>query len=415
MNILEQIQALQFVDRSNAEARLADFIRETFDLDVLKVELRVLAVSLNSLNGFITLNNHNLERLFFKTHTEPGGIIQEYYNAGVLAEAGYPVVQPIYRSTEAGKQFLIYPVVTDDSVFDVARIIENGMEYRLAALTQAQHAADDELLSIYRRTLDWQDEASAAAAPIHQLFHHRLWGGRLKRFYSDEVLISLPMVGEMSMGEVCASTWTINGQVYAETLDHIIGRAVGLLQPGQPGASVIGHGDAHNGNVFLKEREGNPSLLYFDPAFAGRHHPLLDLTKPLFHNVFAMWMYFPAQIGATLNIRLHREGERFIVEHDYVLHAVRRLFLDSKVERVLVPILCELQARGWLREDWRAFLKAALFCCPLLTMNLGDATKYPPEIVLLGLAMAVEMGSESYDVRSLIDQTLDIVEDRLHA
>ncbi len=101
------------------------------------------------------------------------------------------------------------------------------------------------------------------------------------------------------------------------------------------------------------------------------------------------------------------------VEHDYALHPVREMFLRSKVERVLIPILRELKRRGWLRTDWRAYLKAALLCCPLLTMNLTDGGKFPPEISLLGLAMAVEMGAESAAQRSLIDRTLDEVEDAL--
>jgi aminoglycoside phosphotransferase (APT) family kinase protein len=176
-----------------------------------------------------------------------------------------------------------------------------------------------------------------------------------------------------------------------------------LLQPEQAGASIIGHGDAHNGNVFY--RPGG--LMYFDPAFAGRHHPVLDLTKPLFHNVFAMWMYYPQEKRAGLNIRIERTGERWHVQHDYALHPVRQMFLESKVDRVLKPIVGELRARGWLREDWRDYLKAALFCCPFLTMNLADETRFPPEIRLLGLSMAVEMGTASSGKGSLIDQILE--------
>jgi hypothetical protein len=75
----------------------------------------------------------------------------------------------------------------------------------------------------------------------------------------------------------------------------------------------------------------------------------------------------------------------------------------------LIPVVVELARRGWLPDRWREQLKAALLCCPLLTMNLTDATRFPPEIALLGLAYAVEMGGESLGVRSVIDQALDEV------
>jgi hypothetical protein len=406
MSLLQDIQTLQFSDKAAAEAMLIPFIRETFPLDVVAVELRPLAVSLNSFNGFMTLADGS--QLFFKTHTEPDNVIGEYYHAAMLAEAGYPVLQPLYSSHEAERQLLIYEVINDPSVFDLTWQIEMEQGGDLDALARAQQAADDDLLKIYLNTLEMQTAESAAKAPVHQLFYHRLAYGRLARFYgatlddAAKISVTLPDC-TATMADVRAARWTINGQVYPDTLEALIGQALRLLEPGQGGAAIIGHGDAHNGNVFYRPDE----LLYFDPAFAGRHHPLLDLTKPLFHNVFAMWMYYPQEKRAGLTISLRRDGVQWQVEHDYALHPVRRMFLESKVERVLNPIINELRARGWLRVDWREYLKAALFCCPFLTMNLADEMRFPPEIRLLGLSMAVEMGAESGGKRSLIDQVLD--------
>lgn len=417
-NLLQHIQQLQFSNRPEAESLLRSFIRDTFSLEVETVELRPLAVSLNSFNGFITLADG--KRLFFKTHTEPDNVIGEYYNAAQLAKASYPVIQPLMSSTEAGKQLLIYEVVNDPSVFDLAWEIEQGDETQLAALTQAQNTADDLLLDIYHETLQPQSADEAANAPIHQLFYHRLVGGRLTRFYGalpgqsgDDATIQLPD-GAHAMNKVREARWRINGQTYHDSLNAIIQRAIELLQPAQACLSVIGHGDAHNGNVFFRSEDQPPSLLYFDPAFAGQHDPLLDLTKPLFHNVFAMWMYFPQVKAEATRIKFDTNGAFWTVEHDYALPPVREMFLASKIERVLIPILREIKAQGALRTDWRVYLKALLFCCPFLTMNLADNTKFPPSISLLGLTMAVEMGAESSDQRSKIDSVLDYVAESIN-
>ena len=402
MEILQRIQALQFTDKPAAEALLLDFLRASYPFDAVAVELRPLAVSLNSFNGFMMLVDG--KRLFFKTHIESDGVIDEYYHASLLAEAGYPVLQPIYTSNEAGRQLLVYEVISDPSVFDLAWTIETGTSVLLPELTAAQNRADDLLYQLYLHSLEWQTAESAASAPIHQLFYHRLTGGRMARFY-EGTQITLPG-GTVPMQTVMGAQWEINGQRYEQTLAQLAAQAIMLLDPAQASASVIGHGDAHNGNVFF--RGAAAPLMYFDPAFAGRHDPLLDLTKPLFHNVFAMWMYFPhwmyfpREKAAQTRISLHRDGQMWHVEHDYALHPVRQMFLRSKVERTLVPTLTELKRRGWLRPDWRAYLKAALFCCPFLTMNLTDSAKFPPEISLLGLTMAVEMGAESSSARSLL-------------
>ncbi|MDZ4765773.1 MAG: phosphotransferase [Chloroflexota bacterium] len=402
-DLLQHIQRLQFSDKPQAERLLLDFLRAAFDLSVAGVELRPLAVSLNSFNGFLTLTDGR--RLFFKTHVESDTMIDEYYNARQLEDAGYSISQPLYESGEVGKQVLIYAVIDDPSVFDVAWMLERGERHDLAALTAAQNAADDALWGIYQRTLAWQQSADAAKAPIHQLFYHRLTGGRLARFYADDITVDLPDGSTQTMGAIKRVQWVINGREYGASLETTIQNAIRYLDPTLPGASVIGHGDAHNGNLFYRA----DGLMYFDPAFAGRHSALLDLVKPLFHNVFAMWMYFPNEIREKLAIRLERAGDVWHVEHDYTLHPVRRMFFDSKVERVLKPCIRELKTRGWLHEDWRAIFKLALFCCPFLTMNLADAAKFSPEIRLLGLSMAVEMGvrADDPDSRSLIDTTLD--------
>jgi hypothetical protein len=412
---LHTIQTLQFQDRQAAEALLIEFIRETFPLEVNRVELRPLAVSLNSFNGFITLADG--KRLFFKTHAEADNVISEYYNAQRLAEAGYPVIQPILSSTEAGKQLLIYEVIDSPSVFDLAWAIENGNDSHHQGLTEAQNAADDLLFQLYQKTLEPASAKEVAMSPVHQLFYHRLTGGRLARFYgnspfdSDQTQVALPN-GISNMQQVRQVTWHINGQLYRQNLDAIIKNAIQLLNPWQAGPSIIGHGDAHNGNVFFQANDvkHRPSLLYFDPAFAGRHDPLLDIVKPLFHNVFAMWMYFPKEKTTSTHIILKVKDDLWEVEHNYQLHPIRLMFLRSKIDRVVIPLIQLLHRENLLRSDWRAYLKTALFCCPFLTMNLADQSKFTPIASLLGLTMSMEMGAESYSKRSLIDLVLDEVE-----
>ena len=298
-------------------------------------------------------------------------------------------------------------------MFDLAWEIEQGNNQNVQALTLAQNQADAQLLDIYLKTLDFQSTDEATKSPIHQLFYHRLIGGRLERFYDANTAISLPG-HQYRMGDVRNMRWRINGQKYQDSLNILIQRASNLLKPSQNGLSIIGHGDAHNGNVFFRADNNPPSLLYFDPAFAGRHNPLLDLAKPLFHNVFAMWMYYPQIKAEETTITMHQYDEYWSVEYDYELPSIREMFLESKVERVLIPILKELRVRGQLRLDWQSFLKSALFCCPFLTMNLADNTKFPPKISLLGLSMAIEMGAESAGKRSLIDRVLDQVTEEVN-
>lgn len=398
---LQEIQALQFRDRDAANQKLLDFLNENLPFNIAKVEVRPLAVSLNSINGFITKEDG--EKLFFKTHIEPQSIIHEYYNSSILAEAGYPVIKPIFSGTEWGKQLLIYPYFDAPSLFDVARDIETNKRDDAETIIALQEKADEQLREIYFNTLQPLTAKEHKSVPVHQLFFHRLTGGRLREFYQGKEIL-LPG-NALQFEELAGMKWRINGLEYQDTLNELIHRAIALLNPEIGGEipSIVGHGDAHNGNVFVDEDKAE--LIYFDPAFAGRHSPFLDLTKPLFHNVFAIWMYFPKEIAAELSINWEIKDGKIVVEHDFKPSAVRVGFLKSKIERVLKPLLAELRAKNCLSSQWREYLKLALFCCPFLTMNLSDRLKFPPEITLLGLATSVEMGSSTLgEIDSFLDE-----------
>lgn len=407
MDILQQIRELQFTDKSRAEALLLSFLQEITPYEVVSVQLTPSAVSLNSFNGILSVTDGH--RYFFKTHTESDTVIDEYYNAELLASAGYPVIQPVFQSTTQGKQILIYELVESPSLFDLAWSIEQTPDNTsLNRISRAQRTADEDLFKIYQKTYESQSAENTNKAPIHQLFYHRLTGGRLDRFYNAGRM-RFP-AGEYELVRIRNLQWEINGQRYDETLDQIIQRAVSSLKPSKlAGASIVGHGDAHNGNVFLLDDD---TLCYFDPAFAGRHHPLIDIVKPIFHNVFAMWMYYPEVIADRLEITatLDDNSDTMNVHYRYDLSPVRQIFLTSKVELVLQPTVKWLKDNSLLPENWREIVKCALFCCPFLTMDLTDQTKFPPEIALLGIVMSVEMGSESRGTKSTIDHLLDGIE-----
>lgn len=397
---LLRIQHLQFTDKRAAEVLLLEVIGRLFpDLGVTDLELRPQATSLNSFNGFLTTADGR--HLFFKTHVEQDSAISEYYNAALLADAAYPVIRPLYSSTRDGQQLLVYPIISDPPVFDIARDIERRRDFggELARnMGVAQAAEDRALFQRYCNSLAHADADTHKRAPIHQLFWHRLTGGRFDRFYGEDVQVHVPGL-TLDTAALMSRRWVINGHEFTLTLREMVANAVALLDPAQSGPSIVGHGDAHNGNVFYSAA----GLTYFDPAFAGRHDPLLDLVKPLYHNAHAMWMYFPEEEVQTLQISLEISGDTWIVTHNYDLNPLREMFWASKVEHCLRPMVHRLHAQGNLPQRWTDRLRLALMCCPLLTMNV---TSFLPEITLLGLAHCVEFGSAAADRGSRLDRLL---------
>ena len=396
---LYAIQRLQFTDLDRANQLLSEQFRHSIPFGVREIKIVPRAVSLNSISGTMTAEDGT--PYFFKTHVEPDSVMQEYYNVELLESAGYPIIRPVYANQEPGRQIVVYPFLRCQTLFDVVRQVENE-DADYADIVRAQQECDRVLFDVYERTLR-PASAGDTESPVHQLFYHRLAGPRFQEFYVGKS-INLNG-GVLPFEEIAKLHWVINGVEYRGTLADLIEYATRVLNPSADwGPTVVGHGDAHNGNLFYEPSP--PRLVYFDPAFAGRHSPLLDLTKPLFHNVVATWMYFPREITQRLHMTSRVRNGRIEVTHDYRPSALREEILRSKLSRVLAPLMRGPYGAAMEDRDWRNLLKAALLCCPLLTLNLADGGRFPANIALLGLCFCVEVGSSARWGQSYFDAEL---------
>jgi phosphoglycolate phosphatase-like HAD superfamily hydrolase len=401
---LATIQRLQFSERRKAEYLLRLWFTRHLDLAVEQVTLTPRAVSLNSFNGTYQQRD---ETYFFKTHVEEQGVLAEYYHAELLHQAGYHIVRPLRTIHQEGRQMVIYPLVHWPVMFDLVRAVETGTRPAISAetLIAAERRACERLLEIYHQSARQSSAEEHATAPVHQLFWHRITGGRLASFYRGK---SLPLPGTaetLAFDHLSGCHWIINGRAQERTLGELLEEAEQRLSPHQPALTVIGHGDAHFGNVFLEDER---DYLYFDPAFAGRHAALLDVIKPLFHNVFASWMYFPGEVSSDLQLEVTVQERIVSVRHTYQPAPIRQAILAIKVHHLLRPLLSWLAAEQALPVEWKRQVALALLCCPLLTINLLDQGRIPPAICWLGLTQAVELGNEGLiPWHSLSEETLE--------
>jgi hypothetical protein len=433
---LLDIQKMQFSDKAGAESWLLQFLKETEDANIEKVELQPKPESLNSINGFVTYANK--ERFFFKSHVEENEKVSEYYNASILAQAGYPVISARRIKQRPGQQIAFYEILSLSTLFDRLKEEEdrqqsNPQSKRGDNLVQAQEALDKNVRAILESTLRPLSAEQHSQAPIHQLFSHRLAeDGRFGLFYKNK---TLPLAeGEISFSKLSTMRWQINGVSYSSTLQEIVDLARVLLAPAD-GPAVIGHGDAHNGNIFVNmdldsgaplqskntaigPGSAGPKLVMFDPAFAGEHDPLLDITKPLFHNHFARWMYFPEQVDKEFDLSYSLQGDQISIEHSYAISPLRKQLLRIKIKEVVKPLIAHLHSKEMLNADWKGYLRCALFCCPFLTVNLlapavagGTLSeRYSLAIKMLALSMAVELGCEK---RSGTNQFAELIDEIL--
>lgn len=418
MATLSEIQGkAQAGNVAEAEVLLRGFLAELFGLNIAAVNIRKDTLSLNSVNGFVELAAPDAKtgaaKLFFKFHHEESEEgLAEYYNSEMLSEAGFPVEKPVYVSKEVGKQVLLYPVKTSERMADVCKRIElSGTSREFEDVVIAQERLDEVICQRYIASLHDAPPDLLREEPILQLFYYRLvddknpaasaLGGRYKSFYNGQTF-TLPEGQGLKFEELSKLKWRVNGVEYQETLEQAFNKALKVLSPAlsKNYPAVVAHGDAHNGNVWYNK--GAPSCLsLFDPAFAGRHVPaLLAEIKPTFHNIFAhpLWLYDSRESDAYLDISCNIKDGYISVAHNWVLQALRAEFLLLKRDKLWIPLLRALKEKVMLPDNWQEYMRAALFCCPTLVMNLraGAGTKqnsHTPKTSLLGLSIAMMLSS----------------------
>lgn len=411
---LAQARALcQRGDLQSAEVILLDFCREKLGLDCRSAKLNPDGYSLNSLNGILRLGTPYLgqERLFFKYHQEEDESkgVAEYYNSKLLEEAGLPVDVPLAARHEPGEQILLYRERTDARLADVCRHLEHGRETGFTAeeVANLQEQLDLEVGQKYLETLHLAPREKVAHESLHQLFYYRLIdgpsvrpqpGGRWKSYYIDQEFAFPGLPAPLAWKELAALKWRVNGRLYRRTLGELFEEALTVLDPAnlsEPCPAVLGHGDAHNANLWIERGGERSRLVFFDPAFAGAHLPaLLAEIKPTFHNIFAHpdWLYHPDDAAMQLKGNAVVRGDALEVEHDWEPTPLRQAFLDSKQRHVWKPLLASPLLAG---QAWERYVRLALFCCPTLVMNLrAGAARHNAITSLVGLSIAMMCGSE---------------------
>jgi hypothetical protein len=402
------VAAARHGDVASAEAIVTDLIREVFHVEVASLVISKDRYSLNSLNGLVQLRTG--EELFFKFHHEEAVevTLEEFYRGELLEAAGYPIDMPVLVSREVGKQLLLYRRRTGPRFSDICDRLEDQSGAELDVALSAQRHLDAMTYALYAKTFHKARPEEVAAEPINQLFFHRLaspsdrgtLGARARRFFFGR---EFRFPGATLEAETLRSAkWVINGIEYEHSIGDLLDRSLRLLEPHSLAAfgAVVAHGDAHNANVWFEENNGGPArLVFFDPAFAGKHiSALIADAKATFHNIFAhpRWLYNPSAVAEKYRIEATFKDGGIEIHTDWKLTALREAFLEIKASALWSPLLLHLRERGLLNDNWRETLRAALFCCPTLVMDLsaGGAGGHTPESSALGLAVAVSVGSE---------------------
>ncbi len=356
-------------------------------VEVLNVEPTNTAAALYSVSGIVQLRwpNGKIQEVFGKIHIEantgslnPLGAANEYANAQLLAEANWPILQPLSKSNNPDYPLLLYPVQKEPALFDKLEAshttgIVNITNAELEDLDQYNlKIGQREVESIKAGTID-----EAINAPVQNLFLSRIKeGGRIDQWYKDDTSFDLPGLEKaLSWKELLNMNWQINNHTFDITLQNIIDQARKNLsfEKEQKVFLTISHGDDHSGNVRLTKP---PQV--FDPAFAGWNPASMDL-KALGHTGFlpmAAMYYYPKGLEWTYK----QDDQILIVTNNMTYlpgYPVQEQLAKQIIDYRTIPLLSAIKSK---KKDISADIlriKSGLAVCALLTVNIAKLLTEP--------------------------------------
>ncbi len=357
------------------------------DADIRSVEPISTAASLNSVCAYadIALKDGKYLPAFVKIHIESDtqststlGAENEYSQANLLAEHGWPVLMPLMSSGSEDYPLLIYPRVEAETLFDLLKdSYDQGENLLTSSELDILSRLNKQIGNAMIKSTKLADSKEAVQAPVQTLFLERFKeGGRIDMWYKPDT--RFPLTGEgkyITWRELLEIKWVINGNPYDITLAEVVENARRYLSFDQePKALVcISHGDDHSGNIFM-DKKGKKAII-FDPAFAGWNPGSLSNIKALAHSCILPMggMYYDPKIG---NVSYSWDENKNVMYVDIpfensVLYDVHGVLAKQIIDLRILPLIQRSKQAGISVRNEYERIRHALAGCALLTTNIA--------------------------------------------
>lgn len=378
-------EANKNIDPSYKASVFKQYIEKAFpSANIKTVEPISTPASLNSVCAYVDLTTEKGEDLsaFAKIHIESNtqstntlGAEGEYAQANLLVQYGWPVVTPIMHNDSKEYPLLLYPKITDKTLFD---LFEESYDKNANRITNRDLDILSRLNNIVgERMVDSVKTANAkeaAFSPVQTLFMERFKAnGRIDQWYKPETQFNLPgLDSSISWRDLLKGRWVINGVEYDTTLEEIVENARKYLSFGEEQSVpvCVSHGDDHAGNIFMQQERA----LLFDPAFAGWNPTSLSNAKALAHNCFLPMggMYYDPKMRSSYEFSKSENAIRVNIPFEsFILYNEHETLAKQIIDLRILPLTEELKKREIETQDEAERIKYALCASALLTINVA--------------------------------------------
>ncbi|KAI1811217.1 hypothetical protein GGS20DRAFT_563964, partial [Poronia punctata] len=337
--------------------------------------------------GTIGFGNNTV--LYVKSSPYLVGRVDEELKGALLAAKYFPrTIIPLLSASKA----LLYPYLEGPTQSEGRlSFIDNNREdeRKLRSLLHMELIKTADTLAAYRRTLPLSEKDDIPPS-IHVYFHENLKDDKMMRDYYGQGI----KIGDhhFSFEKLLYVRWKINGKYYPP-LREALDKATAILSPTSPSMTacptIFGLGSAHGNKIMATPPN---DLTYLSYEVAGFHPVMLDMAKPMYHDVFFHTQFRGSLVRAEPDLvyKYNEKKHKITVTYKPCPDKLSRVIMAIKQKYLLQPLSRELQAtKGVDLRDHVQLLTAALFACAIVSEDLvGNESGFVANVVT-GLMLLV--------------------------
>jgi hypothetical protein len=255
----------------------------------------------------------------------------------------------------------------------VERYLNFRAKNNMSSFYKLERKKEKILLTLFlqkKKVLDYKDYIKLKP---NQLFYKRLLGGRYKEFYRDN---------KNGLSRYFNHQIILNGKPLPQTINEVFDRIRQkyLIQKNRKVIGIMGHGDAHHGNIMIDK-----NINFIDTEYADFATPFMELSKPYYNDfIGTLFFYMPRRLERCFQIKKFKDSENVLNFEINCTEQISDLIKIAQIKisersQIVNPNSCDFIS-----------LNDYLVLCHTLTKNPND---YPTKTKLLFLIFTLIIAS----------------------
>lgn len=345
-------------------------IENALNVEIIGVERAAKAYGSNANSFFIkAISDNGIQTTYFLKFGRENSIDNELEgNTFIQGIINTPKIVLFSKKKFFGYEWILYEYIHGNLMSEAFLMVEDRK--KLNDFFKIEKQKESHLKKLHSKDTIMMTYTDYIKSKSNKLFRERFLGKRYKEFYKT---------GSNNISSLFDRNLIINGNSLNLTVNQILDNIRKKYKIGgsKKAKAVMGHGDAHHGNIII-----NNGIWFIDNEYAGYMTPFMELAKPYYNDFLGtLFFHHSEMLNKYFNITGYEDNSKEI-----------RLKIDipEHINKYIEVTRIKLSERKTIinkkTEDFLS-LNEYLILCHILTKNPNNYSQTTQKLFLVFIVL----------------------------